>query len=54
MGSIYDIKGMRNRAVDEYNKAIEVGADYEGAIAYAKMHIVEPMRGVEEIKIVTF
>lgn len=54
MGSIYDLKAKRNQAITEYNKAIEVGADYEGAMDYARKHIQTPVREFKEIKIVAF
>lgn len=54
IGSIYDLRGMRDKAVTEYNKAIKLGTDYDGAINYAQKHTQTPVRNLKEIKIVTF
>ncbi len=41
-GNAYDAKGERNRAVYEYNKAVQSGIDYDGAQAIAKKYLAAP------------
>lgn len=41
-GNAYDAKGERNRAVAEYNKAVESGIDYDNAQAIAKKFLASP------------
>jgi aminopeptidase N len=41
-GNAYDAKGERNRAVAEYNKAIQSGIDYDNAQAIAKRYLATP------------
>ncbi|MEJ7617560.1 MAG: M1 family aminopeptidase [Pyrinomonadaceae bacterium] len=41
-GNAYDAEGNRTRAVDEYNKALQTGIDYDGAQAAAKKFIAAP------------
>jgi tetratricopeptide (TPR) repeat protein len=42
LGKIYDILGQRQRAMAEYNKAINTGDDTDGAQAEAKKWLAEP------------
>lgn len=41
-GNAYDAKGERNRAVAEYNKALQSGIDYDNAQAVAKRYLATP------------
>lgn len=41
-GNAYDGEGNRTRAVDEYNKALQTGIDYDSAQAAAKKFIAAP------------
>jgi len=41
-GNAYDAKGERNRAVGEYNKAVQSGIDYDNAQAVAKHYLATP------------
>lgn len=43
-GKIYDIRGQRDRAVTEYQKAINTGDDSYGAQAEAGKYLKEPYR----------
>ena len=44
-GNAYDALGQRDRAVAEYDKAIETGDDYDGAQQAAQKYRAEPYRG---------
>jgi tetratricopeptide (TPR) repeat protein len=44
LGKIYDIRGQRERAVTEYQKAVNTGDDSYGAQAEAQKYITEPFR----------
>ena len=41
-GNAYDARGDRNKAVYEYNKAVQSGIDYDGALAAAKKFLATP------------
>jgi tetratricopeptide (TPR) repeat protein len=41
-GNAYDARGERNRAVAEYNKAVQSGIDYDNAQAVAKKYLANP------------
>ncbi len=41
-GNAYDARGMRAQAVNEYNKAVQTGINYDGAQAAAKKYIATP------------
>ena len=41
-GNAYDAKGERNRAVAEYNKAVQSGINYDDALAVAKKFLTTP------------
>jgi len=41
-GNAYDAKGERNRAVAEYNKAVQSGINYDNAQAVAKKFLATP------------
>lgn len=41
-GNAYDARGMRAQAVNEYNKAVQSGINYDGAQAAAKKYIATP------------
>jgi len=41
-GNAYDARGERNRAVAEYNKAVQSGINYDGAQATAKAFLATP------------
>ncbi len=41
-GNAYDARGERNRAVSEYNKAVQSGINYDGAQAIAKAFLATP------------
>lgn len=41
-GNAYDAKGERNRAVSEYNKAVQSGINYDNALAVAKKFLATP------------
>ena len=41
-GNAYDAKGERQRAVAEYNKAVQSGIDYDNAQAVAKKYLATP------------
>ncbi len=41
-GNAYDARGDRNKAVYEYNKAVQSGIDYDGALAVAKRFLATP------------
>ena len=41
-GNAYDAKGERNRAVAEYNKAVQSGINYDNAMATAKKFLATP------------
>jgi tetratricopeptide (TPR) repeat protein len=41
-GNAYDAKGERNRAVYEYNKAVQSGINYDNALAVAKKFLATP------------
>jgi len=41
-GNAYDAKGERQRAVYEYNKAVQSGIDYDNAQAVAKKYLAQP------------
>ncbi|HSS19899.1 MAG TPA: M1 family aminopeptidase [Pyrinomonadaceae bacterium] len=41
-GNAYDAKGERNRAVAEYNKAVQLGVNYDNALAVAKKFLATP------------
>jgi aminopeptidase N len=43
-GNAYDALGQRDRAVAEYDKAVEVGDDYDGAQEAAQKYKAEPYR----------
>jgi aminopeptidase N len=42
MGNAYDSKGDRTRAVNEYNKAVESGINYDNAQRVAKQYLATP------------
>jgi tetratricopeptide (TPR) repeat protein len=44
LGKIYDIRNQRERAVTEYQKAVNTGDDAYGAQAEAQKYITEPFR----------
>ena len=44
LGKIFDIRGQRERAVTEYQKAVNTGDDAYGAQAEAQKYIGEPFR----------
>jgi hypothetical protein len=44
LGKIYDYRGQRDRAVPEYQKAVNTGDDAYGAQAEAQKYIAEPFR----------
>jgi aminopeptidase N len=44
LGKIYDYRGQRDRAVPEYQKAINTGDDAYGAQAEAQKYLTEPFR----------
>jgi aminopeptidase N len=44
LGKIFDIRGQRERAVTEYQKAVNTGDDAYGAQAEAKKYLDEPFR----------
>mgnify|MGYP003681896686 CR=1 FL=1 len=48
LGNCYDIKGMRDLAIIEYKKVIEMGVNYQGAIDFAKKYLTEPFRESNE------
>ncbi|HEY0431850.1 MAG TPA: M1 family aminopeptidase [Pyrinomonadaceae bacterium] len=41
-GNAYDAKGERNRAVYEYNKAVQSGINYDNALSVAKKYLAAP------------
>ncbi len=41
-GNAYDAKGNRERAVSEYNKAVQSGINYDDALAVAKKYLATP------------
>ena len=41
-GNAYDARGMRAQAVNEYNKAVQTGINYDGAQAAAKKFLATP------------
>ena len=41
-GNAYDARGERNRAVAEYNKAVQSGIDYDNAMTVAKKFLATP------------
>ena len=41
-GNAYDAKGERNRAVSEYNKAVQLGINYDNAMTVAKKFLATP------------
>jgi tetratricopeptide (TPR) repeat protein len=41
-GNAYDARGMRAQAVNEYNKAVQTGINYDNAQAAAKKFIATP------------
>jgi aminopeptidase N len=41
-GNAYDARGERNRAVAEYNKAVQSGIDYDNAMTVAKRFLATP------------
>src|SRR6267142_3096247 len=41
-GNAYDAKGERNRAVSEYNKAVQSGINYDNALSVAKKFLATP------------
>jgi aminopeptidase N len=41
-GNAYDAKGERNRAVNEYNKAVQSGINYDDALGVAKKFLATP------------
>jgi tetratricopeptide (TPR) repeat protein len=41
-GNAYDAKGNRERAVDEYKKAVNSGINYDDALAVAKKFLTTP------------
>ena len=47
-GNAYDALGARDRAVAEYDKAIEVGTDYDGSQAAAQKYRAEPYRPTQQ------
>jgi len=42
MGNSYDARGDRDRAVSEYNKALQSGINYDNATAVAKKFLAKP------------
>ncbi len=44
LGKIYDIRGDRDRALNQYQKAVNTGDDAYGAQAEAKKYLTEPFR----------
>jgi tetratricopeptide (TPR) repeat protein len=44
LGKIFDIRGQRDRAVGEYQKAVNTGDDSYGAQAEANKYLSEPFR----------
>jgi tetratricopeptide (TPR) repeat protein len=42
LGKVYDILGQRQRAKAEYQKAINSGNDYNGALAEAEKYLLQP------------
>ena len=42
LGNCYDIKGMRELAITEYKKVIDMNINYQGAVASAKKYLKEP------------
>ena len=45
MGKILDLRGQRQRAVSEYQKAVDTGNDSYGAQVEAEKYLKEPFRG---------
>ena len=41
-GNAYDAKGDRNKAVYEYNKAVQSGINYDDALTVAKKFLATP------------
>jgi tetratricopeptide (TPR) repeat protein len=41
-GNAYDAKGERNRAVSEYNKAVQLGINYDNSLAVARKFLATP------------
>jgi tetratricopeptide (TPR) repeat protein len=48
LGNTYDGRGDRARAVDQYNKAVDTGIDYDNAITAAKKYLATPYNPREE------
>jgi aminopeptidase N len=48
LGNTYDGRGDRARAVDQYNKAVDTGIDYDNAAAAAKRYLATPYNPREE------
>jgi aminopeptidase N len=44
LGKIFDITGQRERAINEYRRAVESGDDTQGALAEAQKYLQEPYR----------
>ncbi|MFQ5926004.1 MAG: M1 family aminopeptidase [Terriglobia bacterium] len=47
LGKIFDLTGQRERALNEYRRAIETGDDTAGALAEAEKYLNEPYRRAE-------
>lgn len=48
LGNCYDLKGMREQAITEYQKVIETDINFQGAVDSAKKYIREPYNILEE------
>jgi len=48
LGNCYDIKGMRDLAITEYQKVVEANINFQGAVDSAKLYIKEPFRESNE------
>ncbi|HLD78901.1 MAG TPA: peptidase M1, partial [archaeon] len=44
LGKIFDITGQRERAINEYRRALETNDDTQGALAEAEKYLREPYR----------
>ncbi|HEU0005897.1 MAG TPA: hypothetical protein VFS12_07900, partial [Terriglobia bacterium] len=44
LGRIYDVLGQRERALGEYQKAVDTNDDSQGAQEVAQKHIKEPYK----------
>lgn len=48
LGNCYDLKGMREQAITEYQNVIKMDMNFQGAVDSAKKYIKEPYRKSEE------